>query len=59
VERVYITKDNALKLEQIHFIECITSGRNPITGPDADLSALKIAKEITDKIYSRWKTKNE
>lgn len=51
VERVFVHKDNALKLEQIHFIECITSDREPIRKPEADITAMKIAKEIMEKIY--------
>lgn len=52
VERVFVHKDNALKLEQVHFIECITSDREPIRKPDADLTAMRIAKEIMEKIYA-------
>lgn len=55
VEHVAVYKDNALKLEQIHFIECINGGREPIRDSDADISALKIAKDIMGKIYSGWK----
>ena len=55
VEHVAVYKENALKLEQIHFIECIKDGKEPIRDADADISTLKIAKEITDKIYSGWK----
>ncbi len=51
VERVFIHKDNALRLEQIHFIECINEDREPIHKPEADITALKIAKEIINKIY--------
>ncbi len=55
VEHVAVYKDNALKLEQIHFIECIKDGREPIRDSEADISALKIAKEIIGKIHSGWK----
>ncbi len=54
VERVFVHKDNALKLELIHFIECIGEEREPLRHPEADISALKIAKEIMDKIYVGW-----
>ncbi len=54
VERVSVHKDNALKLEQIHFIECIQDQREPIRHPEADVRALKLAKEIQEQIYSHW-----
>ncbi len=56
VEHVFVHKENnPLKLEQIHFIECIDNGRKPIRNSEADISALKIAKEIMARIYSGWK----
>lgn len=55
VEHVAVYKDNALKLEQIHFIECINDEREPIRNSEDDISALKIAKEIMGKIYTGWK----
>lgn len=58
VERVFIHKDNALKLEQIHFIECIQDQREPIRHPEADVRALKLAKEIQEQIYSNWERKD-
>ncbi|OHD57250.1 MAG: oxidoreductase [Spirochaetes bacterium GWF1_51_8] len=51
VERVFIHKDNALKLELEHFIECVAEGREPDYNSEADLGALKLAKEITKRIY--------
>ena len=51
VERVFVHKDNALRLEQIHFFECINEDREPIRKPEADIAALKIAKEIINKIH--------
>lgn len=51
VEKVFVHKDNAIKLEQIHFIECITSDREPIRKPESDITAMKIAKQIMEKIY--------
>lgn len=55
VERVFVHKDNALKLEQLHFIECIENGREPIRTPQDDTNALRIAKQITDMIYTQRK----
>lgn len=60
VERVFIHKDNALKLELEHFVECIGEGENatPIRHPEADIRALAIAKQIMDQIYTQWDMNN-
>jgi hypothetical protein len=42
-------------LEQVHFIECITAGREPIRRPEDDIAAMRIAKQIIDKIYTGMK----
>jgi len=55
VEKVFVHKENALRLEQIHFIECIVDGKNPKFQPEDDLAAHRIAKQITEKIYRSWK----
>ncbi len=55
VEHVFVHKDNALKLEQIHFIDRIKNGKKPVRNGEADIATLKIAKEITNKIYASWK----
>jgi predicted dehydrogenase len=54
VEKVMVHKDNALLLEQKHFIECIQNKRTPIHTPQENLEAMKIAKQITEKIYTGW-----
>ena len=54
VERVFVHKENALTLEQEHFIECITENCEPLRHPQADLNALKIAVEIMEKIRKHW-----
>lgn len=59
VERVFVHKENALKLEQEHFIECITNDREPIRHPEADIRALTIAKRIIDEIYVGWELGSE
>ncbi len=58
VERLFIHKDNALKLELEHFVDCIGEQRKPIRHPEADITALKIAKQIMDLIYYSWDKKN-
>lgn len=55
VEKVFVHKDNALRLEQMHFVDCILNDREPIRKSEDDLVALKLAKEIMDKIYTGWK----
>jgi predicted dehydrogenase len=55
VEKVFIHKDNALRLEQIHFVECILDSREPIRKSEDDLAALILAKKIIEKIYTGWK----
>lgn len=54
VERVFVHKDNALKIEDEHFISCISEDKEPIHKPEADLRALRIAKQIVDKIHVGW-----
>ncbi|NPV00564.1 MAG: Gfo/Idh/MocA family oxidoreductase [Brevinematales bacterium] len=53
VERMFVHKDNALKLELEHFIECVSEGREPDYHSEADISALKLATEITKRIYEK------
>ncbi|MGC8765251.1 MAG: Gfo/Idh/MocA family oxidoreductase [Brevinematia bacterium] len=55
MEKVYVHKENALRLEQLHFIECITDGKEPKFQPEDDLSAHKVAKKITERIYRSWR----
>ncbi len=55
VEKVYVHKENALRLEQLHFIDCIINGKKPDFEPEDDLAAHRIAKKITEKIYRSWK----
>jgi predicted dehydrogenase len=55
VEKVYVHKENALRLEQMHFIECIKDGKEPKFSPEDDLAAHRVAKKITDCIYRNWR----
>ncbi len=57
VERVFVHRDNALKLEQQHFIDCILNNRTPLKTPEEDLAALDVTKQITDKIYHLWRNR--
>ncbi len=51
VEKVFVHRDNALRLEQIHFIQCVTDERAPSHKPEDDLEAMRIAKAVMDRIY--------
>lgn len=59
VEKVFVHKDNALKLESEHFISCLCEEREPSYAIEANLEALRIAKQIVDKIYSGWDLKDD
>lgn len=43
VENLYVHKENPLKSEQIHFIECITKGVSPHVSNEQDIETLRIA----------------
>lgn len=46
IERLFIHKDNPLKLELSHFIDCITNGTKPIVGKDEDIRSLRTTLDI-------------
>lgn len=50
VERVFIHRDNQLKLEVSHFIACINGSVKPLVCVDNDVVTLQVAKKILDKI---------
>jgi predicted dehydrogenase len=49
-EPVPIEKDEPLKLELLHFVECIKAKQNPIVSGEAALETLELALEITKHI---------
>lgn len=55
VEKVFVHKENALRLEQLHFLECIMDGKEAKFSPEDDLAAHRIAKKITESIYKSWR----
>ncbi len=59
VERVFVHKENALKIELDHFISCISEDQEPKHKPEADIRALKIAKHIMDKIHVGWDLRDD
>ncbi len=55
VEHLFIHKDNPLKLELLHFINCITGKEKPIVDNKQDLLTLEISLKIIDQINKRLK----
>ncbi|MEW6482453.1 MAG: Gfo/Idh/MocA family oxidoreductase [bacterium] len=50
VERIFVHKDNPLKLELLHFIDCIINGTKPIMEPEGDIRSLRVALDILKQI---------
>jgi predicted dehydrogenase len=46
IERIFVHKDNPLKLELAHFIDCIVNGNTPILSHREDLISLKTTLDI-------------
>ncbi|MFH1860536.1 MAG: Gfo/Idh/MocA family oxidoreductase, partial [bacterium] len=55
IERVFVHKDNPLKLELSHFLNCITNETKPLTTPEDDLTALRITLNVLEQIKARTK----
>ena len=53
VERVKVQKENALKEELQHFIDCILERTDPIISGEDDIKTLDITLRIIDKINSK------
>lgn len=50
IERLFVHKDNPLKLELAHFVNCIVNGATPKTTTEEDLRSLAITLKILEKI---------
>jgi predicted dehydrogenase len=50
VEHLSIQKDNPLKLEDLHFLNCITKKEKPIVENEQNLYTLKISLQIIEQI---------
>lgn len=50
VERIFVHKDNPLKLELQHFIDCVQNGASRKVAVDRELYSLEIALGIVEKI---------
>ncbi len=55
VERVKVQKENALKEELLHFIDCILGRKSPIVTGEEDIKTLDITLKIINKINSKIK----
>lgn len=51
VEKIFVHKDNPLKLEQIHFINCCMGIEEPIVPNTKDIQTLTYAYRILEDIY--------
>jgi len=49
IERIFVHKDNPLKLEDKHFIDCVKNGSPRKVGVNNELYSLEIALEIVDR----------
>jgi predicted dehydrogenase len=55
VEKIFVHKDNPLKQEHEHFINCILGKSNPLVDGNTDIATLEIAHEILNQITSGLK----
>ena len=53
VERIFVHKDNPLKLELEHFIDCATNGSPRKVAVETEVNSLKIALQILDQFKPR------
>lgn len=51
VEKIFVHKDNPLKLEQLHFINCILGNEEPIVPNSKDILTLTYAYQILEDIH--------
>lgn len=50
VEKLYIQKDNPLKLELMHFVGCIRGNETPLVNNENDLLALQVTNQILELV---------
>lgn len=50
VERIFVNKDNPLKLELAHFIDCVSKKTEPLTSLEDELRSLDVAMEIQKRL---------
>ncbi len=55
VEKIFVHKDNPLKQEHEHFIQCILGEAQPMVSGDSDIQTLEVAHKILEQIHSQIK----
>ncbi|MCX8029666.1 MAG: Gfo/Idh/MocA family oxidoreductase [Brevinematales bacterium] len=55
IEKVFVKKEDALKRELRHFINCVLGKEKPMFSNELDLKTHTVAKKIMDIIYSQWR----
>jgi len=50
IERIFVHKDNPLKLELAHFVDCVLNKISPFTSLEEELRALEITLQIQNKL---------
>lgn len=53
IERIFVHKDNPLKLEIQHFLDCVENGTPRKVAVDNELYSLEIALEIMEQFYKQ------
>ncbi|MCS7205182.1 MAG: Gfo/Idh/MocA family oxidoreductase [Leptospiraceae bacterium] len=54
VEKIFVHKDNPLKLEHLHFIHCILGQEEPLVPNHKDILTMKYAHQIIEDIYKHF-----
>lgn len=57
IEKVFVKKEDALRRELRHFINCILGKEKQMFSNELDLKTHTVAKKIMDIIYNQWKEK--
>lgn len=52
IERIFVHKQNPLKLELLHFLECATGLRSKMTTTEKDLASLRVATQIVERLQN-------
>ena len=58
IEKIFVHKENPLKLEHEHFIQCVKNQTQPIVNGESDIKTLLVAHQILQSIYGKqekWK----
>lgn len=55
IERLFVHRENPLKLEIKHFIDCSTNGATPSISTEKELRSLKVALEIVERFEAASK----